>query len=172
MADSVSTSSGVDDIDVEKIGSDDEEGASYKQEYIEEGPTQAYILEGAEDGNELQPLQLEEEEEEESEGEDEEEQEEVGEGIDLQALGEALRVDIDVLLGVNQYFPRVLANLEQVLNEKSREVTEYESIMQKFSDNLTNAEQTRRELFFVLFFLGTFVLVCSNWDKDIVHLQW
>ena len=153
MADSVSTSSGVDDIDVEKIGSDDEEGASYKQEYIEEGPTQAYNLEGAEDGNELQPLQLEEEEEEEEESEeDEEEQEEVGEGIDLQALGEALRVDIDVLLGVNQYFPRVLANLEQVLNEKSREVTEYESIMQKFSDNLTNAEQTRRELLFVLFF--------------------
>ena len=153
MADSVSTSSGVDDIDVEKIGSDDEEGASYKQEYIEEGPTQAYNLEGAEDGNELQPLQLEEEEEEEEESEeDEEEQEEVGEGIDLQALGEALRVDIDVLLGVNQYFPRVLANLEQVLNEKSREVTEYESIMQKFSDNLTNAEQTRRELFLFSFF--------------------
>ena len=152
MADSVSTSSGVDDIDVEKIGSDDEEGASYKQEYIEEGPTQAYNLEGAEDGNELQPLQLEEEEEEESEGEDEEEQEEVGEGIDLQALGEVLRVDVDVLLGVNQYFPHVLANLEQILNEKSREVTEYESIMQKFSDNLTNAEQTRRELVFCSLF--------------------
>ena len=160
MADSVSTSSGVEDIDVEKIGSDDEEGASYKQEYIEEEPTQDYnleaVIEGAEDGNELQPLQLEEEEG--SEGEDEEEQEEVGEEIDLQALGEALRVDIDVLqslLGVNQYFPHVLANVEQILNEKSEEVAQYASTLQKFSDNLANAERTMRE-YLILIFLSCF----------------
>jgi hypothetical protein len=154
MADSVSTSSGVEEVDVEKICSDDEKGPSYEQE---EEPTQNYNLEGTEDGDELQPLQLEEEDEEEeeeeegSEGEDGEEQEEAGEGINLQMLGEELSVDVDVLrslLGVDQHFAGVLANLEHVLNDKSRLVTEYAMTLQQFSDNLTKAERTNGELFF------------------------
>ncbi len=167
MADSVNTSSGIEEVDVEKICSDDEKGPSYEQE---EESTQNYNLEGTEDGDELQHLQLEEEDEDEeeeeegSEGEDEEEQEEAGEEINLQMLGEELRVDVDVLkslLGVDQHFPDVLANLERVLNEKSGLVTEYARTLQQFSDNLTNAERTNSELLFI----SPFMLVCSNWDK-------
>lgn len=144
MADSVSTSSGVEEVDVEEIGSDDEEGSSDEQEYIEEEPTQNYNLEeseGTEDGTELQPLRLEEEEG--NEGEDREEQEEdVGVEIDLQGLSEMSRVDVDVLkslLTVDHRFPHVLANIDRVLNE-------YAVTLQQFSDNLTTADQTLREL--------------------------
>ena len=177
MADSVSTSSGVEDVDVEEIGSD-EEGSSDEQEDIEEEPTQNYNLEGdegTEDGDELQPLQLEEEEgneeeEEGNEGEDGEEKEEVGEGIDLQGLSEVLRVEVDVLnslVRVDQRFPHVLAHVERLLNEKTGILDQYESTLRQFSESLASADQTLREL---LAFLVTFMLVCSNWDRNIVYL--
>lgn len=153
MADSVSTSSGVEDVDVEEIGSD-EEGSSDEQEDIEEEPTQNYNLEGdegTEDSDELQPLQLEEEEEEEegNEGEDGEEKEEVGEGIDLQGLSDVLRVEVDVLkslVRVDQRFPHVLTHLERLLNEKTGILDQYESTLRQFSESLASADQNLREL--------------------------
>lgn len=150
MADSVSTSSGVEDVDVEELGSEDEEGSSDEQEVIEEEPTENYHLEVGEGTDELQPLQLEEEEEEGNEGEDEEEQEEgVGGGIDLQGLSDVLRVEVDVLkslLGVDQRFPNVLAHVERLLNEKTGLMDQYELTLRQFSENLAGASTTLREL--------------------------
>ena len=154
MADNVS--SGVEDVDVEEIGSD-EEASSDEQEDIEEEATENYNLEeggeGTEDSDELQPLQLEEEEEEEEgegeEGEGVEEQELGGEGIDLQGLSEVLRVEVDVLkslLGVDLRFPHVLNNVVRLLSEKTSLVDQYESTLHQFSENLTSADQTLREL--------------------------
>lgn len=146
MADSVS--SGVEDVDVEEIGSDDE-GSSEEQE-----DTENYNLEeggeGTEDGDELQPLQLEVEEEgEEGEGEEvEEQQEEEGEGIDFQALSDMLRVEVDVLKSLVEidHFPHVLNNVVQLLSEKTSLVDQYETTLHQFSESLSSTDETLREL--------------------------
>ena len=158
--------SGVEDVDVEEIGSDDDDSSDEpeveveeeEEDNLEEEPTEDYNVEAGErtDDDELQRLQLEEGENEvegeevQGEGEEVEEQEqELGEEIDLQGLSEALRVEADVLkslVGVDERFPVVMSHFVQLLNAKTEIVDEYEATVRQFSVNLDTADQTLREL--------------------------
>lgn len=164
MADSASTSSDVDVEVEESVADSSDEPEEEEEEGTGDEPTENYVMaegEGTEYG-ELQPLQLEVEEEEgEGVGEEEvaEEQEPKGE-IDLQELGDVLKVEAEVLSLLQQQFPHVLSNVKQVLDEKTGLVAQYEFTVSQFSENLSNADQTLRKSIASINYI--FMLVCSN----------